>query len=673
MDKKIIANVWNYIAPIWPLKQFVKSNPLLGFQDLPFETALQKAASYFEYDQLPKEMLLVNRQTIKWCQVFFDEGQSAIGMPLRELGFFAACKQLFLYDVTLHNNKKKTVEFLQQLPDNPEAVIKLCLQKLEVTENNYEQLLTLLLTTLPGWASYAKFRAECDARDSKYTYPVTHTQYLAIRLILAALLWPQAKELLGWHVKQSKNTTEKFSEITTAEEYYKNDLLQKLQKQTTEQDTTKIDTQLLFCIDTRSEQFRRILEKQGNYQTFGCAGFFGLPIQFSKDTEKTPGAPPLVKVQHSVVVPKQPQTVLNNCKQLYQSLTKYVVTAFAQAEAIGLFFGISMFVKTFVPGLLYKKETDQKQLDIQSIPVTDQANYVEGLLRAIGLTKNFAPAVVVCGHASTSQNNPYASALQCGACAGKSGGDNARIFVQMANNADVRNLLQEKGIVIPESTLFIAAEHNTTTDELRFDSLNQKLQKDCEIVQKKVCITRCKKLGCKSAGSSCFVHCKKRSIGWMQTRPEWGLSKCASLIIGPREYTKEVDLKGRSFLHSYDWQQDIDGSILAGIFAGPLVVGHWITSQYTFSTFNNVAYGGGSKITHNITGKIGVMQGNASDLMHGLPLQSLYKNDDEQYHEPMRLLVIVYAPQHIVDVALEKQPEVQKLITNKWITMQVVS
>ena len=76
-------------------------------------------------------------------------------------------------------------------------------------------------------------------------------------------------------------------------------------------------------------------------------------------------------------------------------------------------------------------------------------------------------------------------------------------------------------------------------------------------------------------------------------------------------------------------------------------------SQYLFSTLDNVAYGAGSKITKNITGKIGIMQGNASDLMSGLPLQSVYRSDKEAYHETVRLMTIVYAPSGFIDKIIE--------------------
>jgi uncharacterized protein YbcC (UPF0753/DUF2309 family) len=50
---------------------------------------------------------------------------------------------------------------------------------------------------------------------------------------------------------------------------------------------------------------------------------------------------------------------------------------------------------------------------------------------------------------------------------------------------------------------------------------------------------------------------------------------------------------------------------------GPMVVTQWINNHYYFSTVDNAVFGGGSKITHNITGKFAVVQGNGGDIKMG--------------------------------------------------------
>jgi uncharacterized protein YbcC (UPF0753/DUF2309 family) len=176
-------------------------------------------------------------------------------------------------------------------------------------------------------------------------------------------------------------------------------------------------------------------------------------------------------------------------------------------------------------------------------------------------------------------------------------------------------------------------------------------------------------MGLDADESSSAKYTKLRSIDWAQVRPEWGLARNASFIVAPREISKKIDLDGRAFLHSYDYRQDPEGAILTVILTAPMVVAQWINSQYLFSTLDNVTYGAGSKVTKNITGKIGVMQGNASDLMTGLPLQSVNKTDKEAYHEPVRLMTIVYAPSAVINQIIEKQTVLQKLFSNGWVRL----
>ena len=246
------------------------------------------------------------------------------------------------------------------------------------------------------------------------------------------------------------------------------------------------------------------------------------------------------------------------------------------------------------------------------------------------------------------------------------------------NQDKVRYALQKEGVEIPSYTLFIGAEHDTATDlvtlypnftpERTFPThLLQRLMADLRTAQKITTLERCQRLGyLTSCSEKSRIHTIHRSEDWTQTRPEWGLARNMAFIVGPRQISKTLHLEGRCFLHSYDWQQDSDSSILETILKGAMVIAHGINSQYLFSTLDNIAYGGGSKITQNITGKIGIMQGNSSDLMHGLPLQSVYFNDKTPYHEPLRLMTVVYAPRSFILPIIQKYSNLTNLVTNGW-------
>lgn len=671
------------IAPFWPLQNLIAVNPLQGFEDLPIEDALKLGSAYFEQSYLPNEMLSVNTETIKWLGVYFDEGQATIAMPLRENGLYEAWRLLALYDEKLHANKEDKKIFLQNLPMTPEQAILECLTMLNIAESEKQEFLTLLLTTLPGWASYIKYKTQWAN-----SHNITEVEYLAFRIVITTLIWPDAKILLQLHKEALENSEAKILEkIEAAETSYRISLLKKIVQQKIKAPNNP-EAQLVFCIDIRSEPFRKALESTGDYQTFGFAGFFGIPVQITNTITEVsyPSCPVLLKPQHEVFESpcnydellkyKKRYNLRKLLKKLYQSLKYNFTTPFALVETIGGFSGIWMGVRTIFPKLACKissifDNTINQCIkpSIESISLQEKCAYAENALRMIGLTDNFAPIIVFCGHGSSTKNNAYATALDCGACGGRHGGSNAKIIAAIMNCPEVKLQLSKNGIKIPKSTKFFAAEHNTTTDEVVIYRKNEmqgikKLKHDLEKARSINTVLRLKKLGvknCKVGGAN--VH----SNDWAQVRPEWGLARNAAFIIGPRDITYSLELDGRCFLHSYDYNQDPQGSILTNILTAPMIVAQWINMQYLFSTINNIAYGGGSKITKNITGKIGIMQGNASDLMNGLPLQSLYKSDTDSYHEPQRLFVVALAPRIILDKIIQSQPILQTLFKNGWV------
>lgn len=306
--------------------------------------------------------------------------------------------------------------------------------------------------------------------------------------------------------------------------------------------------------------------------------------------------------------------------------------------------------------------------------IEEQAQLAEKFLRLIGMVNNFPEFVLLVGHGSLSDNNPFESALDCGACGGNSGYHNVKAVSHLLNKQEVRDRLNTK---IPKDTIFIPAIHNTTIDEVEFYDEDpiplskaqkwQEIKNDFKKASSKTRLERASTLPYVEREDDIII----RAYDWSEVRPEWGLSKNIGVWVGKREKAMNAVLSNRFFMHSYDYTIDHDNGILKTILNGPFLIGQWINMEYYFSTVDNEKFGAGSKVYHNVVGKIGVFSGNYSNLRMGLPYQTVYY-EDKPYHEPARLLVFVEAPlQKVLDAATQTELPMM-LIGNEWVRVIVV-
>ena len=322
-------------------------------------------------------------------------------------------------------------------------------------------------------------------------------------------------------------------------------------------------------------------------------------------------------------------------------------------------------------------ELQKKALKKVGFTLDEQVMYVENFLKLIGLVKDFPKFFMISGHGSLSDNNPFESALDCGACGGNKSLPNTRALCMMANNQKVRDMLKAKNIVILEETRFMPIYHTTTTDEISFYdtdilsadelALYATIQSDFKKASLASREERVKDLPHAKIEQDLFT----KTRDWSEPRPEWGLAGNMGVFAGPRSSIQHVSFNNRMFMHSYDSKLDNENAdLLTQLFDGPLVVGEWINLEHYFATVDNKVYGAGSKVYHNVVSKVGVYNGNYSDLKIGLPTQSVIV-EGEAYHEPIRLLTYIEAP--LDDVAKAVENSIAKpFILNEWIRPIVI-
>lgn len=322
-------------------------------------------------------------------------------------------------------------------------------------------------------------------------------------------------------------------------------------------------------------------------------------------------------------------------------------------------------------------EFQKKKLAMVGFTLEEKVDYLYKYLTMMGQVDDFPDFVILCGHTSLSDNNPFESALDCGACGGASSLPNNRALCMIANSKEVRAALAQKGILIPEHVRFVPALHTTTTDAIEFHDTNMLTQaqmekfrivmEDFNEASRRSREDRIKLLPYTHTHEDIMV----KSMDWSEPRPEWGLAGNMGVFAGPRESIKHMSFKNRLFMHSYDPAIDNENAeILTRIFNGPLIVGEWINLEHYFSTVDNTIYGAGSKVYHNIVAKVGVYNGNYSDLKIGLPTQSVLL-EGKAYHEPVRLLTYMEAPLAKVAKAVENSVA-QEFILNEWIRPVII-
>ena len=418
-------------------------------------------------------------------------------------------------------------------------------------------------------------------------------------------------------------------------------------------------------------------------QTLGFAGFFGLTTahrRFASDIEElrlpvllTPALRSLAGGAE-LAVSEQRARIKARATRAWGRFKLAAVSSFAFVEATGPLYVWKLLSDSLGRGRGPRPDEPEPRLLEPTLDLQARTRTAEAVLRAMSLTTRFARLVMLVGHGASVANNPHASALHCGACGGYSGDVNARLLAALLNDQEVRTGLAKSGIVIPADTLFIAALHDTTTDEVTlFSGDDPSATREADIAQAVTWLAAAGKLArgeralrLPRAGQERAIA--RRSRDWSETRPEWALAGCKAFIAAPRARTAGRSLEGRAFLHDYDWTQDKSFGVLELILTAPVVVASWISLQYYGSTVAPEVFGSGNKLLHNVTGGIGVVEGNGGLLRGGLPWQSVHDGEDYA-HEPLRLSVCVEAPRDAIAEILSRHDNVRALFDNGWLQL----
>ena len=686
--------------------------------------------------QAPQIAEQVDAQSAKWCAAYFGAPAAHWPMPGHRDGFYPAWRALAPGDHTLSRAVRRD---LRALPARADDAALAALDRLRVDEDERTAYLQAHLTRLPGWAAHVRWSANHATGVTVLDYLAMRLTYESILLAHSDGRGrpgrapeqrpqpevPSARErstaLAGaWGLTAlTEGDVAAAARVLSAlpvasrhmvwqqayEAHYRDGLLRCLAGGAPARTADRPQAQLVCCIDTRSEGLRRHLEALDGYETLGFAGFFAVAIRFSSMLGGAPNdlCPVLIRPEHDVRESPAPDAhraarrlwlgsaIMAGAEEAFQSAKESLIAPFTLAEAAGWVAAPWAAAKTLTPstsGRLRRSLRDRLAppaatvLSINdTVPLSHRALYAQVALTTMGLTGGFARLVVLCGHGSTTENNPYQAALDCGACGGQAGGPNARTAAAILNDTEVRAELSGRGIAIGEDTWFLPAQHDTATDQVtmldthlvpathRPDVL--RLTGDLAAAGAGLAVERCASLPGGPAHPTparAARHVAARSVDWAQVFPEWGLAGNAAFVVAPRDATRGLDLQRRAFLHSYDAAVDPDGSALETILTAPMVVAQWINCQYYFSAVAPETFGAGTKTIHNVVGGVGVLAGHGGDLQLGLPRQSIAAGPSLA-HEPIRLMTVVQAPLERIDTVVERNPVLQQLFGNDWVAL----
>jgi len=658
--------------------------PRVSLRPLPTAACLAEAADGIGWAGLIEERIGL------WAAAHFDAGQAL--WPAPGGGVYASWRGFASRDLTPGiAGLPGFAAHVAGLPDDPRAAFAHACESLGLTPHSAPLYFHRLLMSLGGWAQYARHLHWLSERDSE-------RDNAAFELLTVRLIWDAAlRDKAGAGI--ADNWQSALADYATPVAPGQDDILDAALQEAADRAAerrlgeqvaaarprqtarpARPAIQAAFCIDVRSEVLRRALESvDDGIQTIGFAGFFGLATShraWASDLDEA-RAPvllrPAVETRAGTGGESEiPERIRRRAVRAWGRFKMAAVSAFAFVEAAGPLY-VGKLVKDASGHHGASAPDPAPSLDL---PLEDRVTAAAQILRAMSLTEGFARLVLIAGHGAHVTNAPHASALQCGACGGHAGDVNARLLAGLLNDDRVRDGLREQGIAIPEDTLFVAGLHDTVSDRLTLfnDAPAPDHAADLTLLRaaldKAGVLARAERALTLPRGAA-PERLGRRGADWSELRPEWGLAGCSAFVAAPRHRSAGCDLGGRAFLHDYAWAEDQGFATLELILTAPVVVASWISLQYYGSSVAPEAFGAGNKLIHNVTGGIGVVEGNGGMLRAGLPWQSVHDGTALR-HEPLRLSVVIEAPTEAISGVLSRHPQVKNLFDNGWLSLHAM-
>jgi uncharacterized protein YbcC (UPF0753/DUF2309 family) len=676
--------------------------------------------------------VFLDRGATKWTPGFRDQGF---------LFFFASLEGLGFAPWRRHARKRarEILVSLKQENADPaelsEQIIQKELENFGIPPEDWDSCVRSMLANIRGWAGMFH-HMETHPHEAPLNTRVSLIELCAAQAILSRAAIEMVASQSGWDdaktplalwlrrapttrnhpvtygsvrelsvIADNDQTLDRLAELEkTYEQKVINAIAANLQMASPGEEQTRPSPQMQFiaCIDDREGSLRRHLEEADStieVETFGVAGFFGLPMSYKSidahvAIDVTPHGKPIwnvVDADHenlpgSVAKYKHRRRYLGQVNRSFEAMSFSPVGSLLLSALAPLYFG-QLVLMGYAPlwnaaiwdSLFRPVKPKTRVAFTEPVSPSAAASVLAGVFKSTGICRHFSPLVVILGHGASSYNNPYSAAYNCGACGGHSGGGNARVFAHLANDLDVRACLyEEHNMSIPQQTVFVAGEHDTTADNVILSNEDDippshllHLRNAKRLLSEalgKNALERCHRFLLSEATTpkDALRHVRQRSVDFAEARPELNHAANAAVIVGRRSLTRGSFFDRRKFLPSYDpYLDDDEGTQLESVLAPALNVCSGINLEYLFSTIAIDRHGAGSKAPLNAVSNIGVQHGTYGDLRTGLPSQMV------EMHVPLRAIYVVDSHVSKVEAVFKRRPDLEVLVRNNWVHMVV--